>query len=63
MTLTFTVQLWWAIPTLITVVGLLWALFWVDDGPGMFSGLGNIFALVPVFFISTIAWIIGAILK
>jgi hypothetical protein len=62
--MTFTITYaWWWIPTIIMVVGLVWALFVVDDGGGWFSGLSNIFALIPVLFVSCIAWIIAGILK
>lgn len=59
-TLTFA---WWWIPTAITLVGLAWALFFVDDGGGMFSGIGNLFALIPVLTVSAIAWAIAGALK
>ena len=62
MTFTFTLA-WWVIPTVISVVGLIWALWIVDDGGGMFSGLSNLFALVPVLAVSAIAWAIAAFLK
>ena len=62
--MTFTLTLtWWLIPTAISAVGLIWALWIVDDGGGMFSGLSNFFALVPVLAVSTIAWAIAAFLK
>ncbi len=61
MEIAFTLQ-WWVIPTVITICGLVWAAM-LDDGGGMFSGLGNLLALVPVSVISAIAWIIAAILK
>jgi len=54
---------WWMIPTLITVVGVGWAVFIYDDGGGMFSGIGNLLMLVPVLVVSCIAWIIVAVLK
>lgn len=53
---------WWVLPTLITVLGIIWALT-LDDGCGQFSGVGNVLALVPVLAISTVSWIIAAILK
>ena len=59
-TLTFA---WWWIPTAITVAGLVWALFIVDDGGGMFSGLSNLLALIPVLLISAIAWGVAGALK
>ena len=62
MTLTLTFAWWW-IPAAITVCGLVWALFIVDDGGGMFSGLSNMFALIPVLAVSAIAWAIAGTLK
>lgn len=60
--MTITIAAWW-IPTAITLIGVIWALFIVDDGGGMFSGIGNLIALVPVSVVSAIAWIIWAIYK
>lgn len=60
--MTITIAAWW-IPTAITLIGVIWALFIVDDGGGMFSGIGNLLALVPVSVVSAIAWIIWAIYK
>lgn len=62
MTLTITYAWWW-IPTIITVLGGIWAIFLVDDGGGMFSGIGNLLALVPVLIVSCIAWAIAGIFK
>lgn len=53
---------WWSIPTIITVAGLLWVTFHKDSG-GYFSGLGNIFLLIPVLGVSLISWIIAAVMK
>lgn len=53
----------WVIPTAITLIGLFWAFFIVDDGPGYMSGLSNIFALIPVLAVSCISWIIWGICK
>lgn len=60
--MTITIAAWW-IPTAITLIGVIWALFIVDDGGGMFSCIGNLIALVPVSVVSAIAWIIWAIYK
>ena len=54
---------WWMIPTIITVGGIVLALFIHRDEPGFFHGLGNMMLLVPVLFISMIAWIVAAVLK
>ena len=59
-TLTFA---WWWIPALITVAGVIWALFIVDDGGGYLSGIGNMFALVPALVVSCLAWIIAGVFK
>jgi hypothetical protein len=58
-TLTFA---WWWIPTAVTVVSVAWALR-LDDGGGMFSGLGNMLALVLALLASAIAWAIAGALK
>jgi len=62
MTITFELG-WWVIPTVITIVAVIWALFFVDDGGGWFSGLANVFALIPALAVSAIAWIIAGFLK
>ena len=62
MTFSFTLS-WWLIPALITVLGLIWAQWIVDDGGCMFSCISNIFALVPVLAISAISWAVAAFLK
>lgn len=54
---------WWAIPTLVTVMACGYALFGHKDGGGMFSGIGNIFLLVPALLISMVSWIIAGALK
>lgn len=59
MTITIT---WWMIPTTITVIAVCLALAH-DDGGGMFSGIINMFLLVPALLVSLIAWVIGAIFK
>lgn len=53
----------WIIPLAITVIGLIWAFFIVDGGSGMFSGMANIFALIPVLVLSSFAWMLYAIFK
>lgn len=59
--MTITFSLIW-IPTIITVVGLFWALV-VVKGEGYMGSLANILALIPVLFISMISWIVYAIFK
>ena len=61
MTFTITIS-WWMIPTLITVVGVVYALF-IHKDTGMFAGIGNLLLLSPVLGVSLIAWIIAAIWK
>jgi hypothetical protein len=54
---------YWMIPTIITIISLVWALFIVDGGQGRMSFLSNIIALVPALGISCLAWIVYSILK
>lgn len=61
MTITFT---WWLLPTIITVVGILWATLWVGrNDNSVFAGVEKMLALVPVLIISCIAWIIAGAYK
>lgn len=60
MTITFS-AVW--IPILFTVVPIFWAIFIVKDEGGMFSGIGNVFALIPALFISMLSWIIYSFFK
>lgn len=61
--MTFTITFaWWWFPVAFTLAGLIWA-FSIDDGGGMLGGLGNILALVPVFALSLVVWIVAGILK
>ena len=53
----------WAVPTIITVCCFVYAIFIHDDGPGYFSGIGNLMLLAPASFISMLAWIVYAIFK
>lgn len=61
MTFTLTYAWWW-FPTAFTLAGLIWA-FSIDDGGGLFAGLGNLLALVPVFGLSLVVWIVAGVLK
>lgn len=58
MTLTIS---WWVIPTLITVLGTVWAIFIYEDSGSM--GIGNMLLMVPVSVVSAISWILAALLK
>ena len=58
--MTITFASWW-IPTIITIVSILWALLHDDGTSGYFSGLGNILLLIPALGISLISWIIYVI--
>lgn len=60
--ITLAIAAWW-IPLAITVIAICWALFVVEGGNGMFSGLANLIALVPALAISLVAWIAYAIFK
>jgi len=55
---------YWLIPTIITIVGFVYAIYIYDnDSNDYFAGMGNIFLLVPVSIISMISWIIYAVFK
>lgn len=54
MTINFELAWWW-IPTVITVIALLWAL-WGDD-------LASIVLLIPALAVISSAWIIAGFLK
>jgi hypothetical protein len=62
MTITFTFASW-MIPALITICGLIWALFIYDDGGGWLGGLGNLFMLIPTLVVSCISWMVWGFLK
>lgn len=47
----------WMIPLLITFISVGYVVFIYDEGGGMFSGLMNLFLLIPALGISLIAWI------
>jgi len=53
----------WIIPTVITIGSFGYAFFGHDDGGSYMSGLGNALLMIPAGIISTIAWIIYAVLK
>lgn len=55
---------WWMIPSIVSIVGVWWALFWVGrNDTSLFSGLGSLLALVPVLLVSCVSWIIAGVLK
>ena len=53
---------WWWFPTAFTLAGLIWACS-IDDDHGIFSGLFNLLALIPVFALSLVVWIVAGVLK
>ena len=52
----------WMIPVAITIIALIPTLTH-DDGGGYFSGINNIYLLIPGLFVSMVSWIIYAIFK
>ena len=54
---------WWAIPTAVSVLALLWAFFWPADDGGCMGGIMRIFMLLPALFVIAIAWVLAAIFK
>lgn len=62
--MTFAIALsWWVFPTVVTLLGLIWALFLVKDNAGYGSGLGHVFAVAIAGLVSTLAWMIAGIFK
>ena len=60
MTITIT---WWVLPTIITLVLFIYALFIYNDGGGYLSGLGNLLLLIPASLISMVSWVIASFFK
>ena len=61
MTITLT---WWVIPTAITIICLLFAVYLPTDSDGYGGdGLILLLRLIPALLISMISWIFTAILK
>ncbi|OOG81521.1 hypothetical protein B0E41_17320 [Hydrogenophaga sp. A37] len=54
---------WWAIPTVVSVLALLWAFFWPADDGGFMGGITRILMLLPALFVIAIAWVLAAIFK
>lgn len=54
---------WWAIPTAVSVLALLWAFFWPADDSGYMGGITRVFMLLPALFVIAIAWVLAAIFK
>lgn len=56
---------WWVIPAAITILAILWALFWpfsgADGGLADFVMRGML--LVPALLVSAIAWAVAGWLK
>jgi hypothetical protein len=58
----FTVSFtWWALPTAITVLALLWAFFWPADDGGFMGGITRLFMLVPALLVTAVAWALAGI--
>ena len=54
---------WWVIPTIITIVSLLWAFFWPIDNTGMHSGLTRLFMLIPALVVIALSWLAVSFIK
>ena len=52
-----------AVPTYVTILGLLYACMYNDGGTGYYKGLGNLLVFVPVSAVIIISWIIWWIFK
>lgn len=53
---------WWIIPTIISIVLIGAAMLWPTRG-GYLQGIETIFRLIPALVITTVAWIVAAVLK
>jgi len=54
---------YWLIPTIITIVCYVYALYIYDDNTEYGRGMDNLLMLIPAFIISLISWIVYAIFK
>ena len=62
--MSFTLNIaWWDIPATITLLAMLWAVFWPADDGGYLGGITKLFMLIPALFLSLLAWAIAGILK
>lgn len=59
-TLTYT---WWTVPAVITILGLLWVVFWPSNEGGYLAGMVFFFRLIPVLLVACIAWAIAGFFK
>jgi hypothetical protein len=63
MSIQFTIQLWWAIPSLFTVASVFAAFYCTRNDNGYLGGISTLMFLIPALAVSTVAWVIGAVCK
>lgn len=56
-------QLWWALPTIITLAGIVAAVLAGRSGGTFTSTFVTMMLLIPALGVSVVAWIIGAACK
>jgi hypothetical protein len=54
---------WWHIPAVVTVLAVLWTLFWPADTSGSFGGIARLFMALPALIVSLLAWAIAGFFK
>jgi hypothetical protein len=62
MTLTLSFA-WWHIPAVVTVLALLYVLYWPADDSGFMGGVTRLFMMVPALFVSLLAWAVAGFFK
>lgn len=62
MTITLAIA-WWHIPATVTVLAVLWTMFWPADDSGFFGGIARLFMALPVLIVSLLAWAIAGFFK
>jgi hypothetical protein len=62
MFMTIVIQ-WWHIPLAVSVLSLLWALYWPVEHSGIGGAFTRLFMLPLALFVSAVSWAIGGILK
>lgn len=60
LTLTFN---WWTIPAIVTVLAILYTLFYPADDGGYLGGIARMFMAIPALIVSLLAWAVAGFFK